>query len=256
MPVSTSLSASSLNDTAGARTQMASVFTGLAVIATLLVIAPLFSHLPQPVLAVVIIDAVVFGMMDAAEMRRMWTVKRVDFWIATVAAVAVLAVGVLAGVMVGIGMSLLWLVYVSTHPSTTELARRPGSSAFEPLDLVPDAVPVEGLLVLRFSGGLFFATADALQERVRSAVLATEHGPPRVVVVDFGGVNFIDSQGAATFDQVVATAREEAVDVRIARVQPSVLTVLEAEGVLRSLGADHVHPNLDDAVAEATVALR
>ncbi len=64
MPVSTSLSASSLNDSSGARTPMASIVTGVAVVLTLLVLAPLFSELPKPVLAAIIIDAVVFGMMD------------------------------------------------------------------------------------------------------------------------------------------------------------------------------------------------
>jgi SulP family sulfate permease len=252
MPVSTSLSASSLNDTSGARTQMASIITGLAVLVTLLFIAPVFSHLPTPILAVVIIDAVVFGMMDVREMKRMWRVKRIDFWIAVAALVAVLAVGVLSGVLVGIGLSILWLVYVSTHPSTVELGRRAGSTAFEPLDVHPDGLTSPGVLVLRFSAGLFFATADALQDRLRQAALATEREPLRVVVIDFGGVNFIDSQGAATFKQIVVTGRENAIDVRIARVQSAVLSVLEAESAISVIGADHVHPNLEEAVAEAT----
>ena len=64
MPVSTSLSASSLNESAGARTPVASLVTGALVVLTLLVLAPLFSELPKAVLAAVIIDAVVFGMID------------------------------------------------------------------------------------------------------------------------------------------------------------------------------------------------
>src|SRR4051794_29179456 len=72
MPVSTSLSASSLNDTSGARTPMASIVTGVVVILTLFALAPLFSDLPKPVLAAIIIDAVVFGMIDIGEMRRLW----------------------------------------------------------------------------------------------------------------------------------------------------------------------------------------
>src|SRR5690349_21540828 len=72
MPVSTSLSARSLNDSSGARTQLASIVTGVVVILTLLLLAPLFSDLPKPVLAAIIIDAVVFGMMDVGEMRRLW----------------------------------------------------------------------------------------------------------------------------------------------------------------------------------------
>ena len=81
MPVSTSLSASSLNESAGARTPVASLATGAFVIATLILLAPLFSDLPKAVLAAIIIDAVVFGMIDVAELRRLHRVKRFDFWI-------------------------------------------------------------------------------------------------------------------------------------------------------------------------------
>jgi MFS superfamily sulfate permease-like transporter len=81
MPVSTSLSASSLNESAGARTQVSSLITGGLVLATLLVLAPLFSELPKAVLAAVIIDAVVFGMIDVPELRRLYRVTRFDFWV-------------------------------------------------------------------------------------------------------------------------------------------------------------------------------
>ena len=85
MPVSTSLSASSLNETAGARTPVASLVTGALVILTLIVLAPLFSDLPKAVLAAVIIDAVVFGMIDVAEFRRLRHVVPFDFWISVAA---------------------------------------------------------------------------------------------------------------------------------------------------------------------------
>ena len=85
MPVSTSLSASSLNESAGASTPVASLVTGAFVLATLVLLAPLFSELPKAVLAAIIIDAVVFGMIDLPELRRLRRVKRFDFWIAMAA---------------------------------------------------------------------------------------------------------------------------------------------------------------------------
>src|SRR4029079_5425621 len=101
MPVSTSLSASSLNESAGARTPVASLITGALVLLTLRALAPRFSDLPKPVLSAVIIDAVVFGMIDLPELRRLHRVTRFDFWIAVAAVIGVLSVGVLAGVVVG-----------------------------------------------------------------------------------------------------------------------------------------------------------
>jgi SulP family sulfate permease len=93
MPVSTSLSASSLNESAGARTPLASLITGALVLLTLLVLAPRFSELPKPILAAVIIDAVVFGMIDIRALRRLYRVTAFDFWISVAAIIGVLSAG-------------------------------------------------------------------------------------------------------------------------------------------------------------------
>ena len=130
MPVSTSLSASSLNESAGARTPVASLVTGALVLATLVVLAPLFSELPKAVLAAIIIDAVIFGMIDIPELRRLYRVARFDFWIAIAAFLAVLSAGVLAGVVVGVILSLGWLIYVATQPPMPLLGREADTQVF------------------------------------------------------------------------------------------------------------------------------
>ena len=130
MPVSTSLSASSLNDHSGAKTGLASLTSGVTVLLTLLFLAPLFSILPKPVLAALIIEAVVMGMMNVPEMRRLARVQKFDFWIAVAAIIGTLIFGVLAGVVIGIGLSLIWLVRVATHPEMPALGREPGTQVF------------------------------------------------------------------------------------------------------------------------------
>ena len=164
MPVSTSLSASSLNDHTGARSGLAS---GAIVLLTLVFLAPLFSDLPKPVLAALIIEAVVMGMMDVPEMRRMFRVQRFDFWIAMAAIAGTLLLGVLAGVMLGVGLSLVWLISVATRPPMPVLGRDPDTRFFRELDENPGDEEVPGVVVLRLDGGLFFATSDALEDRVR-----------------------------------------------------------------------------------------
>ena len=130
-------------------------------------LAPLFSDLPKAVLGAVIIDAVVFGMIDVAELRRLHRVTRFDFWIAVAAIVGVLSAGVLAGVVIGVVLSLGWLVYVATQPPMPLLGREPGTQVFRDLDENPDDETFPGIAVLRLDGGLFFATAEALEDRVR-----------------------------------------------------------------------------------------
>jgi anti-anti-sigma factor len=246
MPVSTSLSASSLNDHSGARTGLASLTSGATVLLTLLVLAPLFSDLPKPVLAALIIEAVVMGMMDVAEMRRLARVHRVDFWIAVAAILGTLVFGVLAGVVIGIFLSLLWLVSVATRPAMPVLARQAGTQVFRELGEHPDDEQFPGVVVLRLDGGLFFATSDALEDRVRGLVQGGDG--VRGIVLDCEGMNFVDSQGSAKLDEILVVTQEAGVALRLARVKPRVRATLDRDGVLDRIGRDHLHGNVFRAV--------
>ncbi len=251
MPVSTSLSASSLNDQSGARTGIASLTSGVVVLLTLLVLAPLFSDLPKPVLAALIMEAVIFGMIDLPEMRRLARVQRFDFWIAIAAIVATLLFGVLAGVMIGIGLSLIWLVSVATRPRMPLLARERGTEVFRELDEHPEDEQFPGVVVVGLDGGLFFATSDAVEDRFREVVRST----PGLagIVLDCEGIDFIDSQGSAKMREIVELTDQAGVTLRLARLKPAVRAVLERDGVLERIGEDRIHGNVDHAV-EAQLA--
>ena len=246
MPVSTSLSASSLNDRSGARTGLASLTSGATVLLALLVLAPLFSALPKPVLAALITEAVVMGMMDVAEMRRMRRVSRIDLWVAVAALLGTLVFGILAGVVIGIALSLVWLVYVATHPEMPTLGRERGTQVFRDLREHPDDETFPGVVVVRMDGGIFFATADALADRVRTEMLAPD---VTGMVLHFAGVNFVDSQGTAVLAEVVRLAEESGVELRLSSVRPAVRTMLERDGVIDRIGADRVHGSAFRAVA-------
>ena len=247
IPVSTSLSASSLNESAGARTPVASLVTGALVLATLIILAPAFADLPKAVLAAIIIDAVVFGMIDLPEMRRLYRVTRFDFWIAVAAIVGVLSFGVLAGVLIGVVLSLGWLIYVATRPAMPLLGRQRETHVFRELDEQEDDETFPGIAVVRLDAGLFFATAEALEDRVRNLV-DTATPPLRALVLDLEGVNFIDSQGAAKLIEIHELTETQGIVLRLARVKPSVLDVLRADGFIERLGAGHIHGNIPGAV--------
>jgi SulP family sulfate permease len=216
------------------------------VLLTLLVLAPLFSALPKPVLAALIIEAVVTGMINIPEMRRLFRVQPFDFWVAVAAIVSTLAFGVLAGVLIGIGLSLLWLVGVATHPSIATLARKANTSVFRDVSEHPGDERVPGVVVIRMDGGLFFATSDALEDRVREII----HSTPDLtgIVLDCGGINFIDSQGSAKMNDLVSLARESGITLRFARVKAAVSATLARDGVLQRIGADNIHGNVSTAV--------
>jgi high affinity sulfate transporter 1 len=245
MPVSTSLSASSLNDRSGARSGVASLVTGVIVLLTLIFLAPLFSDLPTAVLGALIIEAVVGGMMDVPEMRRLARVQRFDFWIACAALAGALVFGVFAGVLIGIGLSLIWLISVATRPGMPLIGRDPASHVFQELGPGDETFP--GIVILRLDGGLFFATADALEDRIREVALSSEEVD--AVIVDFVAVDYIDSQGGSKMREILELANQSEVALRLARVKPDVLELLARDGFVEQLGADRIHDGIRQAVA-------
>jgi anti-anti-sigma factor len=233
---------------------MASLATGVIVLLTLIALAPLFSDLPEPILAAVIIEAVVTGMMDFAEMRRLLRVKRSDFWIAIAAILGVLTFGVLAGVVIGVALSVGWLVYVNATPAMPVLGREAGTHVFRDLGAHPEDERTPGVLVVRLEGGLFFVTAAALDDRIRQLDLSADP-PLTAVVLDCMSVNFVDSQGSAEVAKLVDAAKAHGISFRLARVKPAVRELLARDGVIDQLGADHIHDDVEGAV-QAELALR
>ncbi len=246
MPVSTSLSASSLNDHAGAKTGLASLTSGVIVLLTLLFLAPLFSDLPKPVLAALIIEAVVMGMMDVPEMRRLARVQRFDFWLAIAAILGTLAFGVLAGVVFGIGLSLLWLVAVATRPAMPMLGRRAGTTVFRELDEHPDDEQFPGS---PWSGSTEGSSSPPPTPSTSGSVRSSRPTPNvSCIVLDCSAINFVDSQGVAELSELVTLTEEEGVILRLARLKAAVRATLERGGVIPRIPASRIHASVDDAV--------
>ena len=192
------------------------------------------------------------GMMDLPEMRRLARVQRFDFWIAVAAIAATLLVGVLAGVMVGIGLSLIWLISVATRPPMPLLGREPGTQVFRELDEHPEDERFPGVVVLRLDGGLFFATSDALEDRIREVALST----PDIsgIVLDCEGIDFIDSQGSAKMREILELTEQAGVTLRLARVKPAVRELLRRDHVLDRIGDHRIHGNVHRAVEAQLLA--
>jgi len=149
--------------------------------------------------------------------------------------------------VVGIVLSIGWLVYVSATPAISELGREPGTSAFRSVDEHPDSERYPGLRVVRFDGGLTFVTAEGLADGIEER-LGNSAEPVTGIVIDFAGVNFADSQGADQLGEIVELARRDGWSLRLARVRGDVLAVLEADGVIGRLGSERLYSNVDQAV--------
>ncbi|MFN2266529.1 MAG: SulP family inorganic anion transporter [Anaerolineales bacterium] len=242
-----SLSKSPVNDQAGAKSQISNLSQAVLILLTLMFLAPLFSNLPEAVLGAVIIEAVMMGMMDVPEMMRVYKVKRFEFWIAMAALLGVVTFGILQGVVIGVVLSIFWLVAVSALPNIPELGRKIGTLDFMGLEDHPDVQTFPGLSILRFDGGLFFVNAAALEDRLME--LNTQAVQPlNGVIIDLEGVNFIDVEGADVIKKIAQTGAAHHVDLHLVNLKSAVTNILEKDGVIDLVGTDHIHDNIPIAV--------
>ena len=129
---------------------------------------------------------------------------------------------------------------------------KPGTQVYRDLAEHPEDETDPGVAVIRIDGGLFFATAAALDERVR-AILASQPGL-HSLVLDLEGVNFVDSQGAAKMSELLELTDANGVELRLARLKPDVSTVLAADGLIDRIGPGNIHGNVHRAVEAAQAA--
>jgi anti-anti-sigma factor len=242
-----SLSKSPVNNQAGAQSQISNLAQATLIILTLIFLAPLFSYLPEAVLGAVIIEAVVMGMMDVPEMKRIFKVKRFEFWIAMAALLGVLIFGTLQGVVIGVALSIFWLVAVSALPNIPELGRKTGTLTFLDLDEYPDVQTFPGLSILRFDGELLFVNADALGDKIREVRV---HAGQNLnsVILDMEGVNFIDVEGADMLKKIAQAGKAYGVDLHLTSLKPRVAKILQPEGVIDLIGTDHIHASVPAAL--------
>jgi MFS superfamily sulfate permease-like transporter len=164
-PVDGSLSKSSVADTAGQQTQMASLINAGFVLVTLLFLASVFEQLPSATLGAVVIDALV-GLITFAEMRRYFAADLSDFVIFLGAMAGILCFGIIAGILIGVVLSLLLLIARSSQTSVRRLGRQPASDVFHALGYQDGLETIPGVVVVRIDGPLFFADADRFRTRV------------------------------------------------------------------------------------------
>jgi high affinity sulfate transporter 1 len=242
-----SLSKSSVSDAAGAKSEMSSLAQGVFVILTLLFLAPLFADLPEAVLGAIVIEAVVFGLMDLKSMKRIYRLNRTEFWVGMAALLGVLTFGTLNGVLIGLLLSLLVLIARSSRPDIPVLGRWPGTRVFHRLSENPDSEIYPGLVIIRFEGPLYFANANGLRDKVR--VVTTDVTPPvREVLIDMEGVDYLDLEGSDMLGEIAKNMREVGVEIHLARVKHEVMDMLVKDGVDQIIGRDQIHDKVVDAV--------
>jgi MFS superfamily sulfate permease-like transporter len=207
----------------------------------MLFLMPLFHDLPDAVLGAIVIAAV-SHLVDVKALRRLRRVDSTDFVVAILCFAGVLVFGLLIGLAIAVGLSLLALVYRAYRPSYAVLGRAPGAVdderfRFRGVEDHPDAETFPGLVILRVDGELFFANARWFRDVVRS--LVRDQSPPvRELLVHAGAVPHIDTTAAQMLRELIAELEEAGTTLAFARVTTGLVHDLERNGIVRLVGDD------------------
>lgn len=228
-PVAGGLSQSAVNEKAGAKTPLALLFASATLGLCLIFLTGMVQHLPKAVLAAIVLVAVK-GLIDFREMARLWRVSRFDFYVAVVAFVGVLTLGVLKGVVLAAVASVVMLLRRAAYPHVAFLGRIPKTRRYSDLARHPDNERIEGVLVFRVEASLLYFNVDnvlhALLERLRAA-----RPPIRLVVCDLSASPHVDVAGVRMLARLRDELAQEHIALRVAEAHASVRDLLRAEGL-------------------------
>ncbi|UCD17626.1 MAG: STAS domain-containing protein, partial [Candidatus Zixiibacteriota bacterium] len=243
--VSGSFSRSAVNLQAGALSGMSNVFSSCVVMITLLFFTPWLYHLPQGVLAAIIMMAVI-GLVNIKGFIHAWHAQKYDGIIGIISFVTTLAFaphldrGIMIGVVLSLGLHLLR----SMKPETAKLSLHPDGTYrnAERFDLVT----CRHIAVIRYNGSLFFANVNYMEELFLEQV-ANNPELKHILLVG-NGINELDASGEEMLSLMVDRLREADIDISISGLNDQVQDVMRRTMLLDKIGEDHLYRNADRAI--------
>ena len=244
--VSTSASRTAVAERSGAKTQLTGVI-GAALIIVMIVFVPgLFRNLPSPALAAVVITASL-SLADIPGTARLWRQRKEEFLLSIVAFVGVALLGVLQGIAIAVGLSILSVFRRAWWPYNTTLGRVEGIEGYHDVHTHPGARHLPGLVIYRFDAPLFFANAKTFRDQVRR--LARSDPPPRWIVIAAEPVTDIDTTASDVLEELDGALKAQGISLVFAELKDPVRRKIERYGLARTIEPRDFYPTVETAVA-------
>jgi high affinity sulfate transporter 1 len=244
-PVSTSGSRTAVAEQAGAKSQLTGVVGAAAIVAMLLVAPGLMRNLPQPVLASVVIAASI-SLADLPATRRLWRQRRMEFGVSMVAFFGVALLGVLPGIGIAVGISILNVFRRMWRPYRVELAVVDGLDGYHDLDAHPEGVRIPGLVIFRFDAPLVFANSRTFRDEIR--MLASAEPKPTWILVAAEPITDVDTTAADMLEDLDEELNAAGISLVFAEMKTPVQHKIERYELTRTIDPAHFFHTLDDAV--------
>ena len=249
MPVSSSGSRTALGSAAGSRTQVYSLVMLVAIIVTLLLLRPVLEYFPLAALGALVVYAAL-RLIDLPAFGALWRFRTAELALALATTVAVLALDILTGVLVAVGLSVVELLYRVARPHDAIEGLVPGLAGMHDVDDYPEAQTIPGLVVYRYDSPLFFANAADFRRRAVAAVDETSStdGPVRWLLLNVEANVEIDSTAVAALEELRLQLADRGVLLAMARVKQDLAVQLARGGFLQRVGAERIFPTLPTAL--------
>jgi high affinity sulfate transporter 1 len=245
-PVSSSGSRTALGDAVGGRTQLYSVVSLFCVLIVMLFGRQVLGRFPMAALGALVVYAAL-RLVDMPEFKRLARFRRSELILALSTTVGVLVFGVLYGVLVAVGLSILDLLRRVARPHDAIQGFVPGVAGMHDIDDYATAELVPGLVVYRYDAPLFFANAENFRERALDAVDQSPF-PVEWFVLNAEGNVEVDLTALDALDQLRAELAARGIVFAMARVKQDLRVMLESAGMIDKIGEDRIFMTLPTAV--------
>ncbi|NGP77960.1 solute carrier 26 family protein [Balneolaceae bacterium YR4-1] len=246
-PVAGSFSRTIVNDENRAKTSISLVVSALLVTLTVLFLTPLIYYLPKTVLAAIILTAVP-GLIDWEEVTFLWKVRRRELALLILTFVSTLAFGILEGIGIGVILSLIIVIYNSSHPNIVMLGRIPETDKYRDLERYPDAKTQSNTIIVRIDSTLYFANIEFMKEKLEELEIVSEKNLEQVII-DANGINEVDSSALHALRELIDEYHNRDIDVIFANVKGPVRDLFQRSGLVELLGEENFYLDINKAVS-------
>lgn len=246
LPSSGSFTRSAINNNAGARTGMASLITASIIGLTLILLTPLFYYLPKAVLAAIVLLAVK-SLFEIKEIVHLWKTHRQDFVMMLITFIGTLLLGIGEGVVLGIIISVIAVLYRSSKPHIAVLGQLPDSTTYRNIERFPQASQIKNILIIRFDNQLYFANVLYFKEQIKTIIREIHH-KPKILLLDASSINDMDSSGLHALEEIHRLLHDQQIIFALSGAIGPVRDLLFKSGLMEDIGHTNQFMSIHNAI--------
>ena len=223
------LSQSTVNDKSGAKTPMALIICSVTLGIILMFFTSLLKNLPEVILAVIVIHAV-SGLIKIKELKRIWHLNRMEFYVAMIAIAGVLVFGILKGVMISVIMSLILLIRRVSNPEVAALGRIGDTGHFSDRIRHTENILTPGVVIVRIESSILYFNNESILEKINKHISSTE-APVKLLIIDLSASPYVDVAGSKMLLNLARESEKNGIQIRIVSALSGVREILRKQGL-------------------------